>query len=127
MRKLGVRWGAQRERGSGGTSLSWLLLSPVIFGLFFGTVAVGSRMYGSGLALDAANIGARAAAVLPVSADRGKAAAEQFLSKSASTTLSHTTVTVTANGTSITVVVTGKTSLLPGSVSRQATLLAVHQ
>ena len=122
MRSFG-RWREQRERGSGGTSLSWLLLSPVIFGVFFLVVAVGWRMYGDNLALDAANAGARAAAVLPVSADRGRQAAEHFLQTSASGTLRDTNVTVTLSGNSVVVVVTGGTVLLPGSVSRQASLV----
>lgn len=117
------RWREQRERGSGGTSLSWLLLSPVIFGVFFLVVAVGWRMYGDNLALDAANAGARAAAVLPVSADRGRQAAEHFLQTAASGTLRDTNVTVTLSGNSVMVVVTGGTVLLPGSVSRQASLV----
>ena len=114
--------GAGRERGGGGASLSWVLLTPVLFLLLFGGVAVGYRMYGGGLAQDAANVGARAASVLPVSADRGRQAVQRFLDTSAAGTLTDTTVTITVAGNAVTVTVTGHTALLPGATSRQSTL-----
>jgi len=115
------RW--RDERGSGGISLTWLVLTPVILGLIFGGIAVGFRMFGENLALNAANAGARAAAVLPVSLERGHAAAQAFLDKNAAGTLSGTSVTVSISGGDVLVVVTGSTPVLPGTITRQATLV----
>ena len=115
------RW--RDERGSGGISLTWLALTPAILGLIFGGIVVGFRMYGENLALDAANAGARAAAVLPVSLDRGRAAAQTFLDKNAAGTLSNTSVSVSISGNDVLVVVSGSTPVLPGTVTRQATLI----
>ena len=81
------------------------------------------RMYGENLALDAANAGARAAAVLPVSADRGRQAAQEFLDQNAAGTLSGTSVTVELSGTDVVVSVTGHTPILPGTISRQSSLV----
>lgn len=116
-------WRSGRERGSGGPSLSFLLLSPVLFGLIFTGVAFGFRMFGENLALSAANAGARAAAVLPVSAERGRLAALQFLDEKGSDTLSAYSVTVIITADSVDVTVEGETPLLPGVVSRQASLV----
>lgn len=112
------------DRGSGGPSLTWLLLTPAIFGLIFGAIAVGWRVYGSGLALDAANVGARAAAALPVSVERGREAAQRFLDTSAVGTLSETTVTVDLVGGQVVVVVTGETTLWPSTITQTASLIA---
>ena len=115
------RW--QDERGSGGISLSWVLLTPVLLALIFGGIAMAYRMYGENLALDAANAGARAAAVLPVSVDRGRQAAQEFLDQNAAGTLSGTSVTVELSGTDVVVSVTGHTPILPGTISRQSSLI----
>lgn len=122
MHKAGRDGRFRNERGSGGPSLSWLVLMPAILGLIFGGVAFAVRMYGENLALGAANAGARAAAVLPVSAERGRQAAQRFLELNASGTLSDTSVTVEVAGEAVVVSVTGVTPLLPGGVSRQSTL-----
>ncbi len=119
----GYRHRCQDERGSGGLSLSWVLLTPVLLALIFGGIAVAFRMYGENLALDAANAGARAAAVLPVSADRGRQAAQEFLDQTAAGTLSGTSVTVELSGTDVVVSVTGHTPILPGTISRQSSLV----
>ena len=119
----GYRYRCQEERGSGGISLSWVLLTPVLLALIFGGIAVAFRMYGENLALDAANAGARAAAVLPVSADRGRQAAQEFLDQNAAGTLSGTSVTVELSGTDVVVSVTGHTPILPGTISRQSSLV----
>ena len=87
-RTRGHRHRCQDERGSGGLSLAWVLLTPVLLALIFGGIAMAFRMYGENLALDAANAAARAAAVLPVSADRGRQAAQEFLDENAAGTLS---------------------------------------
>ncbi len=113
-------WRQRKDQGSGGTALIWLLLTPVMLGLMFGGIAVGWRMYGSNLELDAANAGAREAALYPASADRGQLAAEAFLARAGSGTLTDTSVQVTINGTEVVVIVTGKTPVLPGTVTRQA-------
>lgn len=119
----GHRHRCQDERGSGGLSLSWVLLTPVLLALIFGGIAMAFRMYGENLALDAANAGARAAAVLPVSADRGRKAAQDFLDQNAAGTLSGTSVTVELSGNNVVVSVTGHTPILPGTVSRQSSLV----
>ena len=120
-------WGHQHrcqdERGSGGISLAWVLLTPVLLALIFGGIAMAFRMYGENLALDAANAGARAAAVLPVSADRGRLAAQEFLDQNAAGTLSDTSVTVELAGNDVVVSITGRTPILPGTVSRQSSLV----
>ena len=120
MRKL---WRGDRERGGGGPSLSAVLLTPILFGLIFTGVAFGFRMFGENLALAAANAGARAAAVLPASADRGRQAALAFLDQKASGTLSDYAVTVTIDGDTVDVTVSGTTPLLPGTISRQSSLV----
>ena len=119
----GHRLRCQDERGRGGLSLSWVLLTPVLLALIFGGIAMAFRMYGENLALDAANAGARAAAVLPVSADRGRQAAQDFLDQNAAGTLSGTSVTVELSGNNVVVSVTGHTPILPGTVSRQSSLV----
>ena len=119
----GRRHRCQDERGSGGLSLSWVLLTPVLLALIFGGIAMAFRMYGENLALDAANAGARAAAVLPVSADRGRQAAQDFLDQNAASTLSGTSVTVELSGNNVVVSVTGHTPILPGTISRQSSLV----
>ena len=119
----GHRHRCQDERGSGGLSLSWVLLTPVLLALIFGGIAMAFRMYGENLALDAANAGARAAAVLPVSADRGRLAAQEFLDQNAAGTLSDTSVTVELAGNDVVVSITGRTPILPGTVSRQSSLV----
>lgn len=116
-------WLGDRERGGGGPSLSAVLLTPILFGLIFTGVAFGFRMFGENLALAAANAGARAAAVLPASADRGRQAALTFLDEKASSTLGDYTVSVTIDGDTVDVTVTGTTPLLPGTVSRQSSLV----
>src|SRR5664280_3554157 len=58
---------------------------------------------GENLALDAANAGARAAAVLPLSADRGRLAAQEFLKQDANGTLTDTSVTVELSGQNVVV------------------------
>lgn len=120
--KTTVGWRQRREQGSGGISLVWLLLTPVMLGLTFGGIAVGWRMYGSNLELDAANAGAREAALYPASAQRGQDAAEAFLARAGAGTLSDTSVEITMNGTEVLVIVKGRTPILPGTVIRQATL-----
>ena len=113
----------QDERGSGGLSLAWVLLTPVLLALIFGGIAMAFRMYGENLALDAANAGARAAAVLPVSPDRGRQAAQEFLTQNANGTLTDTSVTVELSGDDVVVSITGHTPILPGTVSRQSSLV----
>lgn len=113
----------QSERGSGGISLGWLILTPMILGMIFGGIAIGFRMFGENLALDAANAGARAAAVLPVSVERGRAAAQTFLDEKAAGTLSNTSVSVSISGSDVVVVVTASTPALPGTITRQASLV----
>lgn len=119
----GHRHRCQDERGSGGLSLSWVLLTPVLLALIFGGIAMAFRMYGENLALDAANAGARAAAVLPVSADRGRQAAQEFLDQNAAGTLTGTSVTVELSGENVVVSITGHTPILPGTVSRKSSLV----
>ena len=99
----GHRHRCQDERGSGGLSLSWVLLTPVLLALIFGGIAMAFRMYGENLALDAANAGARAAAVLPLSADRGWLAAQEFLKQDANGTLTDTSVPVELSGQNVVV------------------------
>ncbi len=112
------------ERGSGGgASLTLLILVPAIFVIVFGGIYIGFRMYGSNLALDAANAGARAAAVLPVSLDRGRQAAQDFLDHDAAGTLTDTSVSVAMAGSSVVVIVSGRTAALPGRVTQQAELV----
>ncbi len=119
----GHRHRCQDERGSGGLSLSWVLLTPVLLALIFGGIAMAFRMYGENLALDAANAGARAAAVLPVSVDRGRLAAQEFLDQNAAGTLTDTSVTVELSGDGVVVSITGHTPILPGTVSRKSSLV----
>lgn len=119
----GHRHRCQDERGSGGLSLSWVLLTPVLLALIFGGIAMAFRMYGENLALDAANAGARAAAVLPVSVDRGRQAAQEFLDQNAAGTLTDTSVTVELSGENVVVSITGHTPILPGTVSRKSSLV----
>jgi hypothetical protein len=95
----------------------------VLLALIFGGIAMAFRMYGENLALDAANAGARAAAVLPVSADRGRLAAQQFLDQNAVGTLTDTAVTVELSGNDVVVSITGRTPILSGTVSRQSSLV----
>jgi hypothetical protein len=95
----------------------------VLLALIFGGIAMAFRMYGENLALDAANAGARAAAVLPVSPDRGRQAAQEFLTQNANGTLTDTSVTVELSGDNVVVSITGHTPILPGIVSRQSSLV----
>lgn len=123
MTQIVRRHRCQDERGSGGLSLSWVLLTPVLLALIFGGIAMAFRMYGENLALDGANAGARAAAVLPVSVDRGRLAAQDFLDQNASGTLTDTSVTVELSGENVVVSITGHTPILPGTVSRKSSLV----
>lgn len=101
-------WRQDGERGSGGASLSWLLLLPVLLLLVFGGIQVGIQFYGDSLIQAAAQAGARAAASAPVSEERGRAAAQQFLTEKAAGTVTDGQVVVTIDADQVTVTVTGK-------------------
>lgn len=109
------RWDA--ERGSGGSTLAWVIVMPAALLLVFGGIQFGIHSYAENLALSAAQTGVRAAAAYPASAERGQEAAQAYLANAAATSLSGGTVAVTITGDSVSVVVTGTSqSLVPGMV-----------
>lgn len=111
-RALAGRW--DPERGSGGTSLAYILLMPAVLLLIFGGIEFGLHDYARSLAVAAAHAGVRAATAAPASASRGRQAAEDFLGHQAAGTLSDPTVTVTQTGETITVTITAVApSLIP--------------
>lgn len=115
------RWDSGRwdsERGSGGVSLSWALVMSAAIALIFAGVQFGVHGYAQSLALSAAQTGVRAATAYPASAERGEQAAREFLGNSATVKALHdttVTVSVSAAGDTVTVLVTGtSTTLVPG-------------
>lgn len=95
-----------RERGSGGTSLSFVLLMPAVLLLIFGGIQFGLHAYARSLAVAAAQAGTRAATQAPASTLRGQHAAEDFIAHQAAGTLTDAIVTVTQTGDQITLTVT---------------------
>jgi Flp pilus assembly protein TadG len=116
------RW--SRERGSGGSSLAFVLLVPALLVLIFGGIQFGMHDYARSLALAAAQAGVRAATQAPASTTRGQQTAEEFVAKQAAGTLSDPTVTATLAAGVVTVTVTAAApSLIPLTqprVSQQA-------
>lgn len=98
------RWSG--ERGSGGASLGFILLMPTVLLLIFGGVQFGLHSYARSLAVAAAQAGVRAATQAPASTDRGRQAAENFVTGKAAGTLTDAVITVTQAGQQITVTVT---------------------
>jgi Flp pilus assembly protein TadG len=94
------------ERGSGGTSLGFILLMPAVLLLIFGGIQFGMHNYARSLAVAAAQAGARAATQAPASTQRGQQAAEDFVAHQAAGTLTDAVITVTQAGGQITVTVT---------------------
>lgn len=101
-------WRQDGERGSGGLSLSWLMLLPVLLLLVFGGIQIGIQLYADSLIQAAAQAGARAAASAPVSEERGRAAAQQFLNEKATGTVTGGQVTITSDGNQVTVTITAR-------------------
>jgi Flp pilus assembly protein TadG len=100
------RWSS--ERGGGGVSLSWALVMSAAIALIFAGVQFGLHGYAQSLALAAAQTGVRAATANPVSVDRGEQAARDYLSNEATVqALRDSSVTVTLDGDTVTVLVTG--------------------
>ncbi|MBN9611780.1 MAG: hypothetical protein BGO26_01345 [Actinobacteria bacterium 69-20] len=98
------RWAG--ERGSGGASLGFILLMPAVLLLIFGGIQFGLHSYARSLAVAAAQAGVRAATRAPASTDRGRRAAEDFVTDKAAGTLTDAVVTVTQTGEQITVTIT---------------------
>ncbi len=94
------------ERGSGGTSLAYILLMPAVLLLIIGGIEFGLHNYARSLAVAAAHAGVRAATAAPASTTRGRQAAKDFIGNRASGTLSNATITVTQTGQTITVTIT---------------------
>jgi Flp pilus assembly protein TadG len=117
------RW--ERERGSGGMSLAWIVAMPAAMLLIFGGVQFGIHSFAENLALAAAQVGVRSATAYPADAARGRRAAQDFLRVKAADSIENGAVSVSLDGTTITVTVTGKSqSIVPGmqfSVSGSAT------
>lgn len=110
---VNARW--DRERGSGGASLIWVVLWPAVLLLIFGGIQFAVHSYTATLALSAAQAGVREAAAYPPSADRGRQAAETFLLNQAATSLRDTVVSVDMSAESVSVIVVGTSqSLVPG-------------
>lgn len=104
------RWDG--ERGSGGTSLAFVLLVPAVLVLIFGGIQFGLHSYARSLALAAAQAGVRAATQAPASAERGRTAAQHFVDAKARGTLTDATITVSRAGGVITVTVTAAAPIL---------------
>lgn len=98
------RWDG--ERGSGGASLGFILLMPAVLLLVFGGVQFGLHSYARSLAIAAAQAGVRAATQAPASTERGRQAAEDFVTNRATGTLTDAVITVTQAGQQLTVTVT---------------------
>lgn len=112
------------ECGSGGTSLTTILVMPAVLLLIFGGIQFGLHSYARSLALSAAQAGVRAATQAPASTTRGYDAAGDFAAAKAAGTLTGVIVTVDQAGDVITVTVTAQApSLIPlahPTVSQQA-------
>lgn len=115
------------DQGSaGGVSLSWLILIPALLLLVFGGIQVGIQMYGDNLIQAAAQVGARSAALAPASAERGRAAAQQFLDTKADTTITDGQITVQIAGDQVTVTVTGKPQTIVAGIGGPTTRSATQ-
>lgn len=107
------RWEA--ERGSGGSSLAWLIAIPAAMLLIFGGVQFGIHSYAENLALAAAQVGVRSATAYPANAERGRHDAQDFLTQKAGDSIEGGAVSVSLNADTVTVTVTGRSqSLVPG-------------
>ncbi|MBL8931731.1 MAG: pilus assembly protein [Kineosporiaceae bacterium] len=101
------------DRGS--ASVELVVLFPALLALIFIVVQAGLHFYARSVALSAAREGARAAAVQAGTAADGQAAAQGFIARVGGDLLSGARVSVSVDGRSSTVTVTGTSpSLVPG-------------
>lgn len=119
IRRLARRGG---EQGSaGGVSLSWLILLPALLVLVFGGIQIGIQFYGDSLIQAAAQAGARAAALAPASAERGRAAAQLFLNTKASDTVTAGDISIDIDATQVTVTITGSPQTIVAGIGGPTT------
>lgn len=129
LKRISLRrwWRQDGERGAGGISLSWLMLLPVLLLLVFGGIQIGIQFYADGLIQAAAQAGARAAASAPVSEERGRAAAQQFLDEKATGTVTGGQITIASDGTQVTVTITAKPQTILAGIGGPTTRSASVQ
>jgi Flp pilus assembly protein TadG len=112
------------ERGS--TSVELAIAFPVILLVLMTLIQAALWFYARSAALGAAEEGARQGRLQPASVDRGRSAAQDFLTRTAHDLLTRTAVDVSASPTTIQVTVTGTSlSLFPGVGGWSVTQTAV--
>lgn len=111
----GPRWLDDRERGD--ANISAVLLWPAVLVVVWLALQAGLYFFGRQAALGAAEMGASAARVYPVSAERGRSTSTRFVAEAAGSLVTDPLVEVEIAATSVRVRVTGTAvSLLPGLV-----------
>ena len=113
--RLSRMWISGERGDGGGSALTWLLLVPLILSVLFFGIQAGEIGYARSIAQAAAEAGVRAAVSAPGDPSRAEPAAQAFLTANAGSHLRQTAVSVTTDGVSVTVTVTGTPpSVFPG-------------
>lgn len=111
---------ARGERGDGGgNALVWVLLVPIVLLVVFFGIQAAENGYARSIAQAAAETGVRAAVSSPGDASRAAPAAQAFLSANAGSHLHDASVSVSTDGVSVTVTVSGTPpSVFPGGAGQ---------
>jgi len=108
-------WGRGERADGGGNALVWLLLVPIVLLVVFFGIQAAENGYARSIAQAAAEAGVRAAVSSPGDASRATPAAQAFLSANAGSHLHDASVSVSTDGVSVSVTVTGNPpSMFPG-------------
>ena len=105
------------DRGdAGGQALVWMLTMVVFLGLVWLGIQVAFDRYGQSMAVAAAQAGVRAAATTPGDPSRAEPAVRAFISAHAASDVLEPQVTVSVDGTTVTVTVTARgVAVIPGT------------
>jgi len=111
-----IRRCAVADRGdAGGHALVWGLALVALLALVWVGIQVAFTGYGSSMAQAAAEAGVRAAVTSPGDPSRAEPATRQFIADHVATDIHDPRVSVTVDGTTVTVTVTGRgVSVVPG-------------
>ncbi len=105
------------DRGdAGGQALVWMMTMILLLGVVWLGIQVGFDRYGAAMATAAAQAGVRAAATTPGDPSRAEPAVHSFISAHAAADVLNPQVTVSVDGTTVTVTVTAQgVAVIPGT------------